>query len=73
MTGKKISSIKKTLLYINTGALVVVAMLIPFAVVGEVQGIFGLNDLWSVIVFLIVGLLMARIVSFLLVPLRPMP
>jgi hypothetical protein len=73
MTTNKISTLDKILLYTSTGALVVVAMLIPFAVVGVAQEIFEIGDLWSVLCFLIVGLLIARVVSFLLVPRRPMP
>ena len=73
MTARKISTVDKILLYISTGALVVVAMLVPFAVVMAAQAIFELDDLWSVLCFLIVGLLMARVVSFLLVSRRPMP
>jgi hypothetical protein len=73
MAGKKSSSLEKTLFYSSTGALVAVAMLIPFAVVAAAQEIFEIGDLWSVLCFLIVGLLIARVVSFLLVPRRPMP
>jgi len=73
MTTNKISTLDKILLYTSTGALVVVATLVPFAVVGAAQEIFELNDVWSVLCFLIVGLLMARVISFLLVPHRPMP
>jgi hypothetical protein len=60
------------LLYIATAALVAVAMLVPFAIVGEAQAIFGFDDLGEVLCFLIVGLLTARVAGLILVPRRPM-
>ena len=72
MTGGKISIVDKVLLYTSTGALVAVAMIVPFAVVGAAQEIAGINDLWSVLWFLAAGLLMARVVGFIVMPRRPM-
>ncbi|HZH90942.1 MAG TPA: hypothetical protein VEX70_10055 [Pyrinomonadaceae bacterium] len=72
MTTRKNSTVDKVLLYTSTGALVAVAMLVPFAVLAVANEIFDLNDLWSVLCFLIVGLLMARVIDFIVVPRRPM-